>query len=120
MFSLKLYVLLFYNWLIPGLGYFFVKLPKKGVIIFVLIMLLYFTGFVLVDFRVVNLSFYENPFYYVTKYFSLVFLIFDLTLPLELSGKIDFRFFNYGVFCFISAHTLSLIAGLKLRKYVVK
>lgn len=120
MFSLNLYVLLFYNWLIPGLGYFFVKLPIKGIIIFILIMLLYFTGFVMVDFRVVNLGFYENPFYYITKYFSLLFLIFDLTLPLELSGKISFRFFNYGVFCFVCAHTLALISGLKLRKYITK
>lgn len=111
-------MLLFYNWLVPGLGYFFVKLHKKGVIIFVLIMLLYFVGFVLVDFRVVNFGFYENPFYYITKYFSLLFLMLDLTLPLELSKKIDFRFFNYGVFCFVAAHTLALISGLKLRRYV--
>jgi hypothetical protein len=109
---------LFYNWLIPGLGYFPLNLKKKGIIIFGLIMFLYFLGFVLVDFRVVNFDFYENPFYYITKYFSLLFIAFDLFLPLERSGIMDFRFFNYGVFCFIAAHTLALISGVKLRNHL--
>ncbi len=118
MFQWRLYLLLFYNWLIPGLGYFPIHLRKKGIIIFLLIMLLYFAGFVMTDFRVVGFDFYENPFYYVTKYFSLLFLIFNLILPIELANKIDWRFFNYGVFCFIAAHTLALLSSLKLRKYL--
>ncbi len=81
-------------------------------------MILYIVGFVMTDFRVVGFDFSENPFYYVTKHFSLLFLILDLCLPLELGNKIDWRFFNYGVFCFIVAHTLALLSGLRLRKYI--
>ncbi|MFN7181256.1 MAG: DUF6677 family protein [Planctomycetota bacterium] len=118
MFSPKLYLLLLFNWFIPGLGYFFINLKKKGIIIFSMIMILYFVGFVMTDFRVIVFDFYENPFYYITKYFSLLFLLFNLILPIEVHHKIDWRFFNYGVFCFIAAHTLALLSGVKLRKYL--
>lgn len=110
---LKLFLAFILCWLIPGLGYFLVNKRVKAILLFVAIMSVVITGFILSDFRDVRIE--ENPYYYLGRFGGgLIWGGMWVFLHPTPRGLVPFQYFDIGHLYLCVAGTLNLIIALSV------